>query len=105
MSLLTSALIAVPTLIVHIRNGRVRDEQDLTGFLKGSHVKAKRIRNQVVVPLCDCCLRCSLLLTGFGVTVLIAGSGIIISNLEPAWTWASCLHLTSKFSQDGSCNG
>lgn len=47
MSLLAGVLIAVPTLIVHMHNIRLRDENDLIGFLKESHVKAKRIPSRV----------------------------------------------------------
>ncbi len=47
MLLLAAVFIAVPTLIVHLHNRRVREEDDLIGFLKESHVKAKQIPNQV----------------------------------------------------------
>ena len=47
MLLLAAVFIAVPTLIVHVHNRRVREENDLIGFLKDSHVKAKQIPNRV----------------------------------------------------------
>ena len=47
MLLLAAVFIAVPTLIVHVHNRRVREENDLIGFLKESHVKAKQIPNRV----------------------------------------------------------
>ena len=49
MLLLAGVFIAVPTLIVHVHNRRVREENDLIGFLKESHVKAKKIPNRVAV--------------------------------------------------------
>ena len=47
MSLLAGVLLAIPALIVHVHNRRVREENDLITFLKESHVKAKQIHNRV----------------------------------------------------------
>jgi len=47
MSLLAGVFIPVPTLIVYMHNIRMRDENDLIGSLKESHVKAKRIPSRV----------------------------------------------------------
>lgn len=47
MLLIAAVFIAVPTLIVHLHNRRVREENDLIGFLKDSHVEAKQIPNRV----------------------------------------------------------
>ena len=42
MLLLVGIFIAVPKLIVHLHNIRVREKDDLTGFLTENHVKAKK---------------------------------------------------------------
>jgi len=47
MLLLAGVFITVPTLIMHFHNLRLREENDLIGFLKESHVKAKQIPNRV----------------------------------------------------------
>ncbi len=47
MLLLAGVFIAVPTLIVHFHNLRLREENDLIAFLKESHVKAKQIPSRV----------------------------------------------------------
>lgn len=49
MLLLAGVFITVPTLIMHFHNLRLREENDLIGFLKESHVKAKKIPNRVAV--------------------------------------------------------
>ena len=94
MLLLAGVFIAVPTLIVHVHNRRVREENDLIGFLKESHVKAKQIPNRVagivmfLLPSLilgaywfwredfdsglknfTWCLTCSLLITGISVVI------------------------------------
>ena len=47
MLLIAAVFIAFPTLIVHLHNRRVREENDLIGFLKDSRVEAKQIPNRV----------------------------------------------------------
>lgn len=94
MLLLAGVFIAVPTLIVHLHNRRVREENDLIAFLKESHVKAKQTPNRVagivmfLLPslILDAywlwrqdldsgfknftwCLTCSLLVTGISVVI------------------------------------
>ena len=49
MLLLAGVFITVPILIMHFHNLRLREENDLIGFLKESHVKAKKIPNRVAV--------------------------------------------------------
>ena len=94
MLLLAGVFIAVPTLIVHLHNRRVREENDLIAFLKESHVKAKQTPNRVagivmfLLPSLilgaywfwrqdfdsglknfTWCLTCSLLVTGISVVI------------------------------------
>ena len=94
MLLLAGVFIAVPTLIVHLHNRRVREENDLIAFLKESHVKAKQTPNRVagivmfLLPSLilgaywfwrrdfdsglknfTWCLTCSLLITGISVVI------------------------------------
>lgn len=47
MLLLAGVLIGVPTFIVHFHNLRLRQENDVMGFLKKSHVEAKQISNRL----------------------------------------------------------
>ena len=48
MSLLAGVFLGMPALITHVHNKRVRSENDVIGFLKENHVKAKRISNRFV---------------------------------------------------------